>query len=82
MARKNIWIFGPPGCGKSMWAHQQAAEDEIYLKNINKWWDGIEIDNTDTVVLDEMNPGKCLLADQLKDWSIGSHSLRKLKDQQ
>ena len=66
---KNYWIYGPAGTGKSTWARKQSSDiSKIYKKNLNKWWDGIEIDNTDTVVLDEMNPGKCLLADQLKDW--------------
>lgn len=35
---KNLWICGPAGCGKSRLAH--GYSDSIYLKNMNKWWDG------------------------------------------
>lgn len=70
MARKNIWIFGPPGCGKSMWAHQQAAQDEIYIKNVNKWWDGY-IDGEVKLVIIEDFPvdDKAWLINILKIWS-------------
>ena len=70
LRRKNIWISGKPGCGKSMWAHQQAAEDEIYMKNVNKWWDGY-IDGEVRLVIIEDFPvdDKAWLINILKIWA-------------
>ncbi|KAH0792676.1 replicase [Histomonas meleagridis] len=66
---KNKWIYGPPGTGKSRWARQQATNlNKVYKKNLNKWWDGFHNDEAEVVVLDEMNPNKSVLVDQLKDW--------------
>lgn len=67
---KNIWLWGPPGCGKSMWAHQQAPEDSIYLKNVNKWWDGY-VDGEIRVVIIEDFPvdDKAWLINILKIWA-------------
>ena len=70
LSRKNIWIFGPPGCGKSMWAHQQAAESEIYLKNINKWWDGYNDGSTKLVIIEDFPvDDKAWLINILKIWA-------------
>ena len=67
---KNIWIYGVPGCGKSRWAHQQAEQDEIYIKNVNKWWDGY-IDGEVKLVIIEDFPvdDKAWLINILKIWA-------------
>ena len=70
MARKNIWIFGPPGCGKSMWAHQQAAQDEIYIKNVNKWWDGYDDYSCRLVIIEDLDKNYAkALTTHLKVWA-------------
>lgn len=52
-----------------MWAHQQAAQDEIYIKNVNKWWDGYIDGEVKLVIIEDMNPEKSkLLIDHLKVW--------------
>lgn len=69
LKEKNVWIWGPAGTGKSRWARQQAKDlNQIYKKNLNKWWDGFRIKEHCVVIMDEMNPNKSVLVDQLKDW--------------
>ena len=67
---KNLWLWGTPGCGKSRWAHQQGTEDEIYIKNTNKWWDGY-LDGEIKLVIIEDFPvdDKAWLINILKIWS-------------
>lgn len=65
---KNYWIWGEAGTGKSKWARRQAPLQRIFKKNLNKWWDGFVEGDYDVVVMDEMNPSKGVLVDQLKDW--------------
>lgn len=40
LKEKNLWIWGPTGTGKSRIAHDGLPLNEIYFKNVNKWWNG------------------------------------------
>lgn len=42
LPEKNLWVYGQPGTGKSRWAHNLLPMEQIYKKNVNKWWDGYE----------------------------------------
>lgn len=68
---KNIWIWGPAGCGKTKWATSLCPLPNIYMKNFNKWWDGYLILTTKLVILDDypnLSSGGNTLVQHLKRW--------------
>lgn len=62
----NLWIWGPPGSGKSKLAREK-CEEEPFDKPISKWWDGY--DAHDYVIIEEWSPDYRGLATLLKRWS-------------
>lgn len=60
----NVWLWGPPGSGKSSQAFNQ--NPGAYLKGLNKWWDGY--DGQETVIIDDMDPYHKSLAQEFKVW--------------
>lgn len=63
---KNLWIWGPPGTGKSKKARHDFSES-VYAKNANKWWDGFR--GQDVVVMEDLDPERSrMLAQHLKVW--------------
>lgn len=66
---RNLWLFGTTGSGKSYTAHKLAElmRSEIYLKMLNKWWDGYVCQPI--VLIEEIDPetGK-YLASLMKKW--------------
>lgn len=63
----NYWIFGPTGSGKSRGV-RNLFEDSLFVKDLNKWWDGYN--GEETVLLDDVNPESMkYLAKKLKNWA-------------
>lgn len=65
---KNLWIFGPPGTGKSrmVWEYARDNNMSIYVKNQNKWWDGYN--GQDIVLIDDAGETMKLLSSHVKNW--------------
>lgn len=63
---KNVWVWGPPGTGKSRWAHSLPGIK--YMKLANKWWDGFN--GQQVVLMEDLDPTRCqALAQHLKIWA-------------
>lgn len=63
---RGLWIYGPPGWGKSTYAREGIVENEIYTKAQNKWFDGYR--GQTYVILDDLDHGGACLSHYLKIW--------------
>ena len=62
---ENLWLTGDPGTGKTKYAWEHYPD--LYVKAINKWWDGYH--NQETVLLDDWDPRHEMLTQHLKTWA-------------
>jgi len=66
----NFWLHGPTGSGKSSFIRKWAERNHrsLYIKNINKWWDGYV--DQDLVLIEEWGPEVVVgLQQLLKVWA-------------
>ena len=66
LEHRNIWLYGKSGSGKTSLVYDTFAEKDIYLKNLNKWWD--HYTGQPVVFIDEVHP-KWVGIDALKKWA-------------
>lgn len=64
---QNEWIYGDPGVGKTRSVWEKYGRDGVYIKSLNKWWDGYE--DREVVLLDDWDPSMKCLAFLLKAWA-------------
>lgn len=70
LSKKNYWIWGPTGTGKSKWARSQCEPEKMYFKLQNKWWDSYDDGNVLIVLIEDLNPEKArMLSDHIKIWA-------------
>jgi len=62
-----LWLYGPPGCGKSHYA--RSLSQDYYIKPANKWWDGFSQSRHSVVLLEDLDKSTDYLGHHLKLWA-------------
>ena len=66
---KNIWISGAPGVGKSYWARTRLSPENVFPKNVNKWWDGFVPERHKIVIIEDFPLDGGMFSQHMKVWA-------------
>lgn len=72
LKKKNLWIWGAPGTGKSRCARLGVELWKVYSKPYNKWWNGFDPECHHRVIIDDwpnLAGGGGILCQHLKIWA-------------
>ena len=72
--KENLWIYGPPGSGKTYYATH--LHENYYMKPQNKWWDGYK--GEEVVIVDDFD--QACMSHYLKIWADNYVSLGEIKN--
>lgn len=76
---RGVWLYGKPGLGKTRFVlsqydqiqeHDGVDASTLYIKSLDRWWDGFSNSLHRNVFIDEVSPDhRASLAAPLKQWS-------------
>lgn len=71
---ENLWIYGPPGCGKTFYATH--LHNNYYMKPQNKWWDGYN--GEEVVIVDDLDDKS--MSHYIKIWADNYNHKGEIKN--
>ena len=70
LREKNVWIWGPAGTGKTVWARKQMDPKNTMFKLQNKWWEGYDDYSCRLVIIEDLDKNYAkALTTHLKVWA-------------
>lgn len=69
IVRSCVWLYGPPGCGKTRYLRSKFPGNTAFWKLTNKWFDGYRPLEHEAVILDDLQKCHAMLGSHLLRWA-------------